>query len=477
MREKILLFLIFFCLCFLFTWTQGIRKPISAGTYYYGNAERLSRQIDWLLQNAKKTPLPSEDILALIAPHAGYPCSGQTAASAYCLLRDKNYKTVVILAPSHRYGFEGCSIYLRGGYETPLGVAEIDGILASELSKASGFKFAPKAHKEEHSVEVQIPFIQKTLPQAKIVPIVMGFQTQNSIATLVNALAEVLPGKNALVIASTDLSHYLPKTRARDIDSKTISLIQSFKTNLLLRKLQQGENIMCGGTPVVTTLLYAQKRGTAKVVALDYSDSMKCGSPESRVVGYFSAAIYRDVTNPNFNLSQEEKEELLHLARSSIRQYIQGKSIIEYQTQNHNFLTKKGAFVTLKKEGHLRGCIGYIEPVLPLYQTVIQAAVYAACKDQRFPPVSASEIRNLEIEISVLSPLKKIRNPNLIKVGKHGLVISKGNKKGLLLPQVPVENNWTRETYLQRACLKAGLPPDAWKSGSDIFTFEAFVFK
>ncbi len=421
-------------------------------------------------------PPPGGEILALIAPHAGYVYSGQTAAHAYRLIQGKDYESVIIIAPSHRYGFKGCSIYSRGGYETPLGTAKIDESLAAEISKASGFKYISKAHQMEHSVEVQIPFIQKALPQAEIVPIVMGYPAKKTITRLADALAEVVPGKKAMIIVSTDMSHFFPKEKANDTDSKTISLIQAFETSSLISKLEKGENLMCGGGPVVSSLLYARKRGEVKVEILHYTDSSRLGG-ESQVVGYLAAALFLKNPNPNFSLSPEEKTELLRLARSSINHFIREKKIINYSTENRNFLAKKGAFVTLKRKGFLRGCIGFIEPVAPLYQTVIQTSVYAACQDQRFPPVSTEELDDLEIEISVLSPLKKIQDPSLITVGKHGLVISKGDKKGLLLPQVPVENNWRREMFLKQACLKAGLPQNAWKSGADIYIFEAIIFQ
>jgi hypothetical protein len=476
MRNIALIIFLSLCLCVSSVWSQGIRKAVWAGQFYEKKAEILSQQIDLFLENAKKMPSPGKEILALISPHAGYVYSGQTAAHAYRLIQGKDYESVIIIGPSHRYRLKGCSIYPKGGYETPLGTAEIDESLAAEISKASGFKYIPNAHQMEHSVEVQIPFIQKILPQAKIVPIVMGYPTRKTITTLAKALAEVLPGKKVMIIASTDMSHFFPKKKANDMDSKTISLIQSFETSTLIKRLEKGENIMCGGGPVVSSLLYARERGEAKVEILHYTDSSQLGG-ESQVVGYLAAALYTKIPNPIFSLSPEEKTELLRLARSAINQFIREKKIINYNTENLNFLAKKGAFVTLKKKGYLRGCIGFIEPVAPLYQTVIQTSVYAACRDQRFLPVSAEELDDLEIEISVLSPLKKIHDPSLIRVGKHGLVISKGNKRGLLLPQVPVENNWSRETFLKQACLKAGLPPNTWKSEADIYIFEAIIFQ
>jgi AmmeMemoRadiSam system protein B/AmmeMemoRadiSam system protein A len=464
------------CLCVSCAWPQGIRKAVWAGQFYEKKAEILSQQIDRFLENVKKMPPPGGELIALIAPHAGYAYAGQTAAYSYRQIQGKNYQSVVIIAPSHRYGFNGCSIYTRGGYETPLGIAEIDEPLAAEISKASGFKYIPQAHQMEHAVEVQIPFIQKTLPRAKIVPIVMGYPTRETIIRLKDALIKVLPGKNALIIASTDMSHFFPKKKANETDSETISLIKSFDTSALLKKIEAHENMMCGEGPVVSSLLYAQERGEAKAEILHYDDSSQLAG-ESQVVGYMAAAVYLENPKPKLSLSPEEKAELLRLARSAIDQFIREGKIINYNTENLNFLSKKGAFVTLKKKGLLRGCIGFIEPVAPLYQTVIQASVYAACRDPRFPPVSADELEDLEIEISVLSPLEKINDPGLVKVGKHGLVISKGNKKGVLLPQVPVENNWSRETFLQQACLKAGLPANTWKYKADIYIFEAIVFR
>jgi AmmeMemoRadiSam system protein B/AmmeMemoRadiSam system protein A len=478
MKKKALFILFSLSLLASFSWSQGIRKPVAAGGFYPDNPELLSSQLDYFLQNAKKPIASAENIIALIAPHAGYAYAGLVAASAYRLVKGKDYDTVVIIGPSHYYWFEGCSIYLHGGFETPLGVAAVDEALALELSRASGYGYIPEAYQKEHSVEVQVPYIQKTLPKAKIVPIVMGHQTRTTITALANALSKVLPGKKVLVVASTDMSHYLPKKDANDIDANTASLIKSFNTELLLTKVQREENIMCGGGPVISTLLYAKKRENAKVEILDYTDSSQSqhGTPESQVVGYLAAAVIVGGPPAEFALTAEEKEELLKLARQAINEFIRQNKVVEYKTQNMNFLSSKGAFVTLKEKGLLRGCIGYIEPVYPLYQTVIQTAILAACRDPRFPPVSVEELDGLEIEISVLTPLEKIDSPKVVEVGKHGLVISQGDKKGVLLPQVPVENHWSRETFLNEACLKAGLPLDAWKSGADIYVFEAIVF-
>jgi AmmeMemoRadiSam system protein A len=197
----------------------------------------------------------------------------------------------------------------------------------------------------------------------------------------------------------------------------------------------------------------------------------------SRVVGYTAAAVYAGASAvPSFSLSADEKTGLLQIARETLARFIRNNEVYHAETDNPKFLGPKGAFVTLKKKGELRGCIGFIEPVLPLHQTIVQATIYAASKDVRFSPVSSSELDEIDIEISVLTPPQKIDDPGKVKVGKHGLIIAKGDRRGLLLPQVPVENRWSRLTFLQRTCQKAGLPKDAWRLGAEIFTFEAIVF-
>ncbi|NOR12723.1 MAG: AmmeMemoRadiSam system protein B [Candidatus Aminicenantes bacterium] len=476
MKHKILSIILIGVLVSLPGWAQGIRKSVCAGSWYDNKPDALSRQLDRYLLQAK-IHAPTEGIVGLVAPHAGYVYSGHIAAHAYRLVHGKNYDTVIIIGTAHRYGFRGCSIYPKGGYETPLGVAEIDEALASALSKASGFKYIPQAHAQEHSVEMQVPFVQKVLPEAKIVPIVMGAPSKKTISSLVTAFSKTLRGKKVLIVASTDLSHFLSKEKANAVDAETCALIESMDTDTIIKKMGRRENIMCGGGPVAAVLLYAKKIGNPRVETLKYADSSQVGGDESSVVGYMAAVVYAGAgSTHSFSLSPEEQTNLLKIARETLERYVLNNEIFQPETDNPKFLSEKGAFVTLKKNGELRGCIGFIEPVLPLHQTLVQATIYAASKDARFPPVTPSELKDIDIEISVLTPLKKIENPGEVEVGKHGLIIVKGNRRGLLLPQVPVENRWSRQTFLQQTCQKAGLPKDAWKSGADIYTFEAIVF-
>jgi len=464
---------------------EKIKPAYVAGEFYDKDPARLAAQIDLFLSNARPAAPVSGKIRALIVPHAGHVFSGQTAAYAYALVQGGPYETVVIIGPSHHFWFQGCSIYPGEGFATPLGTALIDTALAQAIGKAGGFTFVPEAYFvpgadiQEHSVEVQVPFIQKVLPEAKIVPIVMGAQTRPTVQALASALEKACAGKNVLVVASSDMSHFLSKSEAAEMDAGTISLIRSAKTEALLRKIEAGENIMCGGGPVVSALLYARRAGALRVDILKHSDSSDSGGPQDRVVGYLAAALVSGpeaASQGEFTLTAGERAEILGLARSAVTEFVGRQAVVSYQTGNPKLLARRGVFVTLKKRGELRGCIGFIEPVAPLYQAVIQASIYAATEDPRFPQVGPGELKDLAFEVSVLTPLKEIADPDLVQVGRHGIVISRGGQKGVLLPQVPVENGWDRYTFLQEGCLKAGLPADAWKKGAKISVFEAIVF-
>jgi len=471
-------FLAFWALLIIFTYVeaQGIRKPVWAGQFYESDPARLSSMLDSYLESAEVKPVNGE-VVGIISPHAGYIYAARIATCGYRLVKGQDYQSVVIIGPSHYYGFEGCSIYLKGGFETPLGVAKVDEDLARALSKASGFGYIPQAHEKEHSVEVQVPYIQKVLPQAKIVPIVMGYQTESTIRTMAEALAKVLAGKKILVVASTDMSHFLSRKEANKVDNETISLLKAMDTRALMREVERQENIMCGGGPVLSLLLYAQKLGKARVSILKYGDSAEAGGPEDRVVGYMSAAVYLEKESNLPDLTREDKMELLALARKAIEHYLESGELISYTASNPKFMEPRGAFVTLNENGELRGCIGFIEPRFPLYQAIIQAAVFAAVQDPRFEPLKKSDLPKVNIEISILSSLQPVDKVSEIKIGQHGLLIKEDGHSGLLLPQVATEFGWDRDTFLREVCRKAGLPDNAWKKPGSLFKFEALVFR
>ncbi len=462
---------------------QGTRPAVFAGGFYDADPARLADQIDGYLRNAGEPPAGARDARLLVCPHAGYIYSGQTAAYAYRAVQGRPVSTVVIVGTSHQYPLDGASIWLKGAFETPLGAVPVDDALAARISKASGFGFVAAAHAKEHSVEVQVPFLQRALPGAKIVPIVLGDPSRGNVTALARGLGAALADPGVLIVASTDLSHYLPKDKANAVDARTIELVKTADAWTLADRCARGENVMCGGGGVAAALLALKKLGEPRAAVLRYADSAAVTGDESGVVGYAAIAVAVTAGPPKpaaaavgFSLSPDEKTELLRLAREAVETAVADNRLVHYETQDPAFLGARGAFVTLKKRGELRGCIGYIEPIFPLYDTVIRTAIFAATQDQRFPPVTRRELPELEYEISVLTTPQKIDNPRLIEVGRHGLIISRGENRGLLLPQVATENGWDRETFLNEACLKAGLPPDAWKKGAEISTFEAIVF-
>ncbi|MCX6569128.1 MAG: AmmeMemoRadiSam system protein B [Candidatus Aminicenantes bacterium] len=468
---------------------QGIRPAVFAGQFYTADPARLAAEIESYLAAAAPAAPPAGKIIAFIVPHAGYVYSGRTAAAAYALVRGRAIDTVVIIGPSHHADFEGCSIWPDGGFETPLGIARVDAALSNEITEASGFRFRAEAFTEEHSVEVQVPFVQKALPGAAIVPIVMGRQTASTIRTLAAALGKTCLSKNVLVVASTDLSHFLPKAEAQATDAATAALIRAMDTGALIRKIEAGENFMCGGGPVAAVLLLAGKAGQPRAEILAQTDSSGFGGP---IVGYLAAVILsgkpgRGPTKTGtgkpgpeegsgYSLTPEEKSGLLRLARASVTEFVERRTVVEDATGKTKFLEPRGVFVTLTKDGELRGCIGFIEPVASLGQAVIRAAIYAATEDPRFPPVRPAELKDLKFEISVLTPVREIFDPGEVTVGRHGLIVARDGLKGVLLPQVPVENKWDRKTFLEQGSLKAGLPRDAWRSGAKLYVFEAIVF-
>lgn len=454
---------------------ENIKRASFAGQFYERDPARLAAMVDDALVRTAPAAAPEGKLVALISPHAGYLYSGLTAASAYAFARRRPVETVVIIGPSHQVAFRGCSVWPDGGFETPLGTARVDKDLARAVMKASGFRFVPEAFAKEHSIEVQVPFVQRAFPGASIVPVVMGAQTRRTIERLADALEKAARGRDVLVVASTDLSHFLPQEEAEARDAATVSLIRSLDTEALIRRTEAGDNVMCGGGPVVTALLLAKKAGRPRIEVLRRTDSSGFGGP---VVGYLAAAVLSDAPpGPGpLLLTDDDKAALLRLARSSVAAFVDRREIVEDRTGNPKFLAGRGVFVTLKKRGELRGCVGFAEPSAPLGQAVIRAAALAASQDSRFPPVEPAELDDLRIELSVLTALEEVADPKSVKVGRHGLVVTQGDKKGLLLPQVPAENGWDRPTFLRQACLKAGLPPDAWRRGAKLQTFEAVVF-
>ena len=471
------------------TGMKEIREPAVSGMFYPDRPEILSRDVKKYFESAKKEKIDGE-IIALVSPHAGYMYSGQVAAHAYKLLEGKSFDCVVIVAPSHRVDFKGASLYDRGGYRTPLGLVPVDLELSKRMmDRWKGIRFFPEAHSQEHSLEVKIPFLQVVLKSFKIIPIVMEpYWSHETCQFLGQAIADTSKGKNILLVASTDLSHFHSYEKAVQLDQIVLQHLDRFDSEGLNRDLKGGRCEACGGGPVITVMLAAKGLGASRGKVLKYQNSGDVTGDRSRVVGYAAAVFYKAAggqdkmkeekkVGVDLGLREEEKKMLHQIAKTVIENKTKKKPVPEFKIDSPVLKENRGAFVSLHKKGQLRGCIGYIEGRGPLHKTIEEMAEAAAFRDPRFSPVTERELSELNIEISVLTPLKKITDVNEIEVGKHGIYIKRGWNAGLLLPQVATEYRWDRKTFLEHTCQKAGLPSNAWKEkDAEIYIFSADIF-
>ena len=466
---------------------ENVRQASVAGGFYPADPKTLSAMIDDMLAHASPPPI-NDPILAVVAPHAGYQFSGPVAAFTYAALKGRKFSRVVVIAPSHYEAFDFTSVYEGDAYATPLGVVQVDKAFAKQLvGMNSSIKFSGRGHTPtregaEHALEVQLPWLQRVLGDFQLVPIVMGDQSYESSRALGVALAKLIQGGDTLIVASSDLSHYHAYDEAVKIDHKTLNALQAWDYLSMSRNFEARIWEACGGAPIVAAMIAAERMGANQALVLKYANSGDITGDHSRVVGYSADVFLKTqggtTVEPQFSLTGHEKNELLALARKSVEFAVREKKAYEPTASASEVLNEeRGAFVTLRKSGELRGCIGYTSPAKPLYITVRDTATLAALRDPRFQPVSASELPQIDYEVSVLSPLRRVLEPRQIKVGQHGLLMKNGAYEGLLLPQVPIEERWDRQRFLEETCVKAGMRSDCWKDeNTDIFMFTAVVF-
>lgn len=464
------------------------RKPAVAGSFYPGTSEELTKVLEGYFSTANHRELPAP--LALIVPHAGYIYSGEVAASAFKLLdRNKNYEHIFLIGSSHTTNFEGASIYCRGDFITPLGKVQIDDLAQKLVSENKLINDKPEPHQSEHGLEVQLPFLQYWLRNDfTIVPLIIGGRSENTCRQLAKIL-EPYFNENNLFIISSDFSHYPNYEDAARADTKTTEAIVSNSPKKFLNTKSEIENgntgnlitAICGWTSVLTLLDITENHTGVNYEKISYKNSgdSPYGDKE-RVVGYCAIGIFKSPNSQNKDdfLNEEEKIELLKIARQTLENYLSENKIPDYSSNdfNENLISSSGAFVTLNQNHNLRGCIGNFNPQQPLYKTVQEMAVAAATRDPRFNPVKYSELNKLDIEISVLTPLKRITSADEFILGKHGIYIRKGNKSGTFLPQVADETAWSKEEFLGHCSQdKAGLGWEGWKT-AELYTYEAIIF-
>ncbi len=478
------------------------RKAVVAGQFYPGKADELNAELIKLFADAipNKT---SGEVLGVIAPHAGYIFSGIVAASAFNQINPrKHYKIIFVIGSSHRTMFDGASIYNKGNYETPLGTVKVDLETANLLiNKNDVFMYRQDAHQGEHCLEVELPFLQHiTETDFKIVPIVIATQNINTCKKIAEALTPYFNNDNLFVI-STDFSHYPQYEDAVKVDKATDEAVLTNNPTKFLAVLRSNDNegipelatSMCGWTSVLTLLYITENKTGVRYNQILYKNSgdTKYYGDKSRVVGYNAIAVTEENSNTgvskkskneakesDFNLTVTDKKKLIEIARTTLSDYIAtGKiPVIKDNDLTENIKTNCGAFISLHKLGALRGCIGNFSQETPLYKVVQEMTISSATRDYRFSPVTPEELKKIEIEISVLTPLIKINSPDEIKLGRDGIYIRKGANSGTFLPQVATQTGWNLQEFLGHCARdKAGIGWDGWKD-AELFRYEAIVF-
>ncbi|NPA37807.1 MAG: AmmeMemoRadiSam system protein B [Chlorobi bacterium] len=466
------------------------RESVVAGRFYEGDKNALKAEVEKYLTPQSKSDY-LEDLIALIVPHAGYVFSGKIAGMGYKAIDpDKEYKNVFVIGSSHHVWFEGASVYNRGDYITPLGRVEVNKEIADELIASSKyFSFNPDAHSKEHSLEVQLPFLQVQLHKPfKIVPIVLGTQDPYVCRQLAKILKKYFVPGNLFVISS-DFSHYPDYETAIEVDKQTAEAIMSNEPERLLKavkdiKQRHDPNLLtglCGWTSVLTLMYMTEGDNSIEYKHLGYMNSgdVPYYGDKNRVVGYNAIAVVKKQSDEEFTLTEEQKKLLLDVAHDELAKVVGAKSDIKLppdEVLDKEVGAHAGAFVSLYNHGELRGCIGQFIGNKPLWRTVREMTDASATRDTRFYPVRKDELKDIKIEISVLTPLKKINDISEIKLGKHGIYIKKGYNSGTFLPQVATKTGWTLEEFLGHCARdKAHIGWDGWKD-ADIYTYEAIVF-
>ena len=476
-----------------------VRPATQAGRFYDGNPQSLSHEVDSFL-TLHANDKQYDHVAAIIVPHAGYYFSGNVAATAYMSLpKDKQYKRIFLLGPSHHEWLDGASVNTEADYyETPLGQVKVDREMALLLTSNadSVFSYQPKAHDREHCLEVQLPFLQRRFKEVPpIVPIIISTNDFRKLKQIAETLKPYFTDEN-LFIVSSDFSHYPSYEDACQVDAKTGKAVESGDVGQFIAVLEGNaksgiRNLAtsaCGELAIATLMLMMDNRYEVKHLLYQNSGDID-DHDHSRVVGYHAFAILRGAEK-EFSLTDEDKSILKKIAYDSIKDSLDGKRISHPSpltshpsplTSHPSPLTshllfKCGAFVSLHKQGRLRGCIGHFGEDIPLYEIVAEMARAAAFEDPRFQPLSRDELDDLDIEISVLTPMRRIQSLDEFELHRHGIYIKKGYRSGTFLPQVADEVNWTKEEFVGHCSQdKAGLGWDGWRD-AELYVYEAIVF-
>jgi len=487
-----------------------VRDSALAGGWYPADPVQLRDLVDGFL-TAGKTESPQGPIRALIVPHAGYAYSGATAGQVFSLVKGRAYERVLILGPSHSGRFQGLSVADVDAYRTPLGDVPLDPEAVKTLRGSPLVGDHADADAREHSLEIELPLLQRALaPGWRLVPVLVGQlrpQDYQAAADLLRPLAD----DRTLVVVSSDFTHYgarfgyLPfpadqglPGRIQGLDDGAVARIQAKDADGFLAYQAETGITVCGMRPIAILLrmlgaganVHRVAYATSGALTGDWSNSVSYvglvvtdAQPLSAVTAAAQAASEtagRESATPPPGpaITEAELHQLHDLAILAIEGAVLGPSrgreaavARAVEGLSARLREPAGAFVTLKRHGALRGCIGYIEPRKPLYVAVLENGENAARHDPRFTPVQASELADLDVEVSVLTPPRPIASWEELRVGEDGIILAKDGRRAVFLPEVAAEQGWTREETLSHLAVKAGLAADAWREGASFAVF------
>lgn len=483
---------------------QRVREPAVAGMFYPGSAGELVSALERALASAPTGPTP---VAGIIVPHAGYPFSGDTAAAGLVSLQGQPVDRILLIGPSHRLGFSGASLPSPEieAFRTPLGDMPLDCEALALLRERPGFDGPPQAHDGEHCLEVEVPFLQRVAPEAKVAPILIGAGTGRAgLRTLADGLEGLLDDRT-VVVASTDFSHHGPnygwapfaglddpQSALLDLARKTAERAAELDQLGFWCQVESSGDTVCGKATVALLLELLGDRFEGRGRVVDVTTSAKRTGDTTNSVSYVAAVFSGRWTAPGRNggqapsspspLAAHERGAIAGLARAILATHLgHGPEVAEWFGAHGDLAALRapaGAFVTLKRRqdghsrGRLRACMGVMDADRPLVESLMEAARSAA-RDPRFEPLQHDELEELDVEVSVLSPARPVSGPDDIEVGTHGVVLNRSGRRAVFLPHVAVEQGWDREEMLTALAVKAGLAGDAWRRDASFEVFTA----
>lgn len=466
---------------------KDIREAVVAGQFYPSDAYELGKSVERLVWDAE---LPETDGRAriILTPHAGHKYSGEVAAPAFKTLVGSGYSRVILVGRSHDAQYLGVAADTHDVWEVPLGEVGVDQEFVAELVAADDIvRKYRDPHQQEHSLEVLIPFLTEALgSDIEIVPLLFGTNDYAEAEDLADALGELMDDDTVVVISS-DLSHYPAYEDANELDSQVIKAILTGDSDRLgdtiktavEEEVEGVSTLACAEVAVAFGMMLAEDLGLEPYL-LKYANSGDVApDKQDSVVGYAAIGFYGpEAETDQTMLSEAEQEIALTVARKTLERAFEEREYLPPESSGI-LGEERGVFVTLEKNEDLRGCIGVFDPTTPLTASIHDMALSAAFEDPRFGPLEEDELDEINIEVSVLSPLDRVYDPDLITLGVHGVSLRQGDQSGTFLPQVAIEQEWDRETFLSQLCLtKAGLDADCWQDPeTELYTFTAQVFE